>query len=963
MDFRCTVRDNSAYGGCTAEASVSVSASALAGPFIVTYPNAPTVSWLVGSMQNVTWNVAKTDAAPVNCSIVDIFLSVDGGVTYPHLLASRVPNTGSYQIETPGLPTTKARIMVISADNIFFDVSNANFKIISNFDITVSPKVIDICDQQAVEVEVTVNKIQNISQPLILEVDKLPNPLNYSFSVNPIDELPAKSYLNISGLSNLNLGWYAIDVIAKSGSERLKTKIEIFVGDINKYDINLTSPANNSSNVNPVNLQFSWAQISGAKDYSIEISTSPGFEPLLYKTTVVPPTLRLNLSSGKIYYWRVKPNNPCVVYDYSSTNSFRTSGAFTGAAVVLVNELLLIDKAGESVIDSDKLKISGDDKKYIVATVTKLPAHGKLFVDNNEILLGNYFTMEDIENGKLTYQHEGDNSQSDDFRFNIVDDKSRWLPDNIFNIKIRQADLGAAAFRQRILLCSGDNNAEIKVEGFGGFPPYTYSINSIEFSNSPVFGNLSSGLYSVIIKDSKGDINTSNQIEIYNPDPLQLEVSINKYDIISQASGGYGALQYSLDNINYSDGNSFKDPGNGSYIVYVRDVNGCKTSQNIEIDIPLLTIDGSITNDIKCAGQKATIICKGTGGLPPFTYSSDGNTYQNSASFSLNAGKYALRIKDSGGKIKATDTIFTANPPSIEIKLVQNRFQVNIIASGGMGDFQYSLDGTNYNTEDTVIFPENGTYKIYVKDQSGCIKTVNININVLTEVLMTTKNITCPKGNDGQITLLPTNGTLPFSYKLNDSDYSATRVWNSLTAGEYRYVVRDNKGDSLAGSLVLTEPEALALDIKIENDDVTIDVTGGTPPYLFSIDGGIVFLDNRIFNDLPDAEYTIDVKDKNGCKISGNALISSSVEAKSNNEFMVFPNPTNGMLVLKSDHKLGSESKVELFSISGFGIDLKNKIEKSEKEWTINMYDIIPGAYYMHFFTAQNKYSVLIIKQ
>ncbi|MCB0518186.1 MAG: BspA family leucine-rich repeat surface protein [Saprospiraceae bacterium] len=128
-NWRFTVRDNRIGGGCTAEDDMVVTVSGVAGPFEVTAPNTAT-SWTAFSNQTVMWDVANTDLAPVNCSQVDILLSLDGGYTYPVMLAADVPNNGSYTFTVPNLQTTQGRIMVRASDNIFFDISDTNFTIV-----------------------------------------------------------------------------------------------------------------------------------------------------------------------------------------------------------------------------------------------------------------------------------------------------------------------------------------------------------------------------------------------------------------------------------------------------------------------------------------------------------------------------------------------------------------------------------------------------------------------------------------------------------------------------------------------------------------------------------------------------------------------------------------------------------------------------------------------------------------
>jgi len=126
MDFRVMVRDNRAGGGGSGSDNMVVTVNSSAGPFQVTYPN--TVVTVSGPI-TVTWNVASTNVAPVNATNVDIFLSIDGGNTFPIVLTSNTPNDGSEQVTLPCVDTTTARIKVQGAGNIFFDISNVNFTI------------------------------------------------------------------------------------------------------------------------------------------------------------------------------------------------------------------------------------------------------------------------------------------------------------------------------------------------------------------------------------------------------------------------------------------------------------------------------------------------------------------------------------------------------------------------------------------------------------------------------------------------------------------------------------------------------------------------------------------------------------------------------------------------------------------------------------------------------------------
>jgi len=101
-------------------------------PFRVTAPDLAAFQVKAATSLVVTWNVAQTDIAPISTSNVDIFLSVDGGFTYPFTLATAVPNSGSATVTLPDTVSTRSRIKVKGSGNVFFDISNNNFTIYRN---------------------------------------------------------------------------------------------------------------------------------------------------------------------------------------------------------------------------------------------------------------------------------------------------------------------------------------------------------------------------------------------------------------------------------------------------------------------------------------------------------------------------------------------------------------------------------------------------------------------------------------------------------------------------------------------------------------------------------------------------------------------------------------------------------------------------------------------------------------
>ena len=128
LNFRLTVRDNVVGGGTNSSDDVIVNVNGTAGPFVVNSPNT-NVTWDADSFATITWDVAGTTGNGINAANVDIFLSTDGGDTYPITLATGVTNDGSHDIIVPNNQGTQNRVMVRGENNIFFDISNTDFTI------------------------------------------------------------------------------------------------------------------------------------------------------------------------------------------------------------------------------------------------------------------------------------------------------------------------------------------------------------------------------------------------------------------------------------------------------------------------------------------------------------------------------------------------------------------------------------------------------------------------------------------------------------------------------------------------------------------------------------------------------------------------------------------------------------------------------------------------------------------
>jgi hypothetical protein len=130
MSFRATVINHNAAYGCAMEDDINIVVNASDDPFIVSDPNNGN-QWSAGQTAQIQWDVSGTDGAPNNSSTVDVLLSTDGGATF-QVLISNTANDGLEEVTVPAQLSTSARIMVRSQDNVFYNVSQQDFSIVSS---------------------------------------------------------------------------------------------------------------------------------------------------------------------------------------------------------------------------------------------------------------------------------------------------------------------------------------------------------------------------------------------------------------------------------------------------------------------------------------------------------------------------------------------------------------------------------------------------------------------------------------------------------------------------------------------------------------------------------------------------------------------------------------------------------------------------------------------------------------
>jgi gliding motility-associated-like protein len=137
--------------------------------------------------------------------------------------------------------------------------------------------------------------------------------------------------------------------------------------------------------------------------------------------------------------------------------------------------------------------------------------------------------------------------------------------------------------------------------------------------------------------------------------------------------------------------------------------------------------------------------------------------------------------------------------------------------------------------------------------------------------------LSCFDREDGMVQFDWTGGFEPFSYQLNSELLQATdstyRV-DDLAAGEYLFTLMDNEACADTIQFAVQAPDSLNLVATAENPScsgdqngqITVEATGGTNTFQYSLDG-ILFNSLNAFTNLSSGNYEIVVRDENGCEI------------------------------------------------------------------------------------------------
>jgi hypothetical protein len=447
--------------------------------------------------------------------------------------------------------------------------------------------------------------------------------------------------------------------------------------------------------------------------------------------------------------------------------------------------------------------------------------------------------------------------------------------------------------------CRFGSEGSATVSVSGGIAPYTQSWSPSGGSGTTA-SNLTAGLYVVTVTDASLCSVTKEFIITQPATNISGTTTVTN---IACRGGNTGAINLTPTGgvepytYNWGGGIITEDRNNltaGTYSVTITDANGCSgTISGITVTQPAAALSGTaFAANVACfGGNTGEINLTPTGGTGPYTFSwSDGATTEDRSG--LTAGIYSVTITDSNGCETTVNGITVSQPASVVsgTAVVTNvscnggsNGSINLTPTGGVGPYVYNWGGGITTTKDRSNLTA-GTYSVTITDVNGCSRTISgITVTQPAAAISgatVVTNVSCFGDNTGEINLIPSGGTGPYTFSWNDG--ATTEDRNGLTAGTYSVTITDNNGcQTTLNGITVSAPASVVSGTAVvtnvscfggDTGEINLIPNGGTGPYTFSWNDGATTEDR---SGLTAGIYSVTITDNNGCETTVNGITVS----------------------------------------------------------------------------------------
>lgn len=505
------------------------------------------------------------------------------------------------------------------------------------------------------------------------------------------------------------------------------------------------------------------------------------------------------------------------------------------------------------------------------------------------------YTYSYVYFGSVTVQNTGNfpNIYSGTYKVIVTDANGLSANTNIKIGSLNDAPHGIISAYPTPSTCSSFDGA-VTLSATGGTPPYTYSLDNLNYQTSGLFDNLTPGFYYGFVKDAMGCVGVSPGIffgSSANCWTLSLDfggMACNKDGNLQAkvVAGGVAPYQYSLDGEHYQSSGSFYHLNPGLTHVFYKDATGMVNVYSVIIQQGCPPEYSYTATPASCNHNDGSISISASFGTAPYQFSLDGINYQANPVFAgLRPGNYFFTIKDANEISFSEPVIIESICPTLTTFSTDETCggkngTITATPSNAKTPIGYSIDGIHFQSNNVFKNLKAGSYIVTLKDDNGntATSTAIISSSCISLRLSLTDAV-CNDAN-GSIDINVNAGEAPFQYSLDGADFQETNTFNSLKAGTYTVYVKDAANGltdttvTIADSPPPIEGIHLHPGCDYSRGSLQISVTGGKSPFQYSIDG-VIYQSSGDFNDLDTGYYVASVKDANGCISSQEEKLTS----------------------------------------------------------------------------------------
>jgi VCBS repeat-containing protein len=319
----------------------------------------------------------------------------------------------------------------------------------------------------------------------------------------------------------------------------------------------------------------------------------------------------------------------------------------------------------------------------------------------------------------------------------------------------------------------------------------------------------------------------------------------------------------------------------GTTTITYTNANGCSNTVNFTVNaLPVVNINpsGPLTF---CADMNVVLNANTQPGVSYVWTGGSTNTF--------------LLVNTSGTYTLTGTNMLTGCSSSASVTVVVNPLPATPVITGTLSFCQggstvltSSVATGNHwsgfgSTTQSITVTTPGLYYVEVTDANGCHVSsapVTVTENPKPVITFTQTNSKCFGANNGSIDVTIISGTAPYTY--NWSNGATTEDLTNLSSGTYTLTVTDASGCTASTSVTITAPATPvfttygASDVNCygaANGSITINATGGTPGYTYSINGA-PYQSSPTFSGLVAGVYFVTAKDAAGCTFERGITIS-----------------------------------------------------------------------------------------